>query len=339
MIAQDRTFVIAEAGVNHNGSVEIAKRLIEKAGRVGADCVKFQSFRADKLVSRSAAKALYQQQNTEGADSQYEMLRRLELSEEDHRTLLACCHDNGILFLSSPFDEDSADLLEQLGVPAYKIPSGEVTNHGFLDYLARKHKPLILSTGMSTLAEVAEAVEVIVGTGNAQLHLLHCVTEYPAPFAEINLKAMRTLATAFGFPVGYSDHTPGNEIAVAAVALGARIIEKHFTLDRNMPGPDHQASLEPQELGAMIQAIRHVEQALGTGIKAPASCEIKNMAVARKSLVAKRNIARGECISRDNVAIKRPGHGIQPRDFEKVMGLRVTADIKADSVVTWADLK
>jgi len=339
MIAPDKTFIIAEAGVNHNGSVEIAKRLIEEAGRAGADCVKFQSFRADKLVSRSAAKAQYQQRNTESADSQYEMLRRLELSEEDHRTLLACCRDNGILFLSSPFDEDSADLLERLGVPAYKIPSGEVTNHGFLAYLAGKNKPLILSTGMSTLAEVAEAVEAIVATGNAQLHLLHCVTEYPAPFAEINLKAMRTLATAFGFPVGYSDHTPGSEIAVAAVALGARIIEKHFTLDRNMPGPDHRASLEPQELGAMIRAIRNVERAMGNGIKVPAPCEIKNAIVARKSVVATRDIASGERIGRENVAIKRPGHGIQPRDLEKVMGLRVIADIEADSVVTWADLR
>lgn len=339
MIAQDRTFVIAEAGVNHNGSVEIAQRLIEAARRAGADCVKFQSFQADKLVSRSAAKAQYQQQNTASTDSQYEMLRRLELSEDDHRTLLACCRDHEILFLSSPFDEDSADLLERLGVPAYKIPSGEVTNHGFLDYLARKNQPLILSTGMATLAEVAEAVEVIAEAGNPPLYLLHCVTEYPAPVAEINLKAMLTLAQAFGLPVGYSDHTPGSEIAVAAVALGARIIEKHFTLDRNLPGPDHRASLEPQELGAMIQAIRHVEQALGTGSKTPAPCELKNRAVARKSVVATRNIARGECLSRDNVAIKRPGHGIQPRDFEKVMGLRVTADIPADRVVTWADLK
>ena len=339
MIAQDRTFIIAEAGVNHNGSVEIAQRLIEAARQAGADCVKFQSFKADKLASRSAAKAQYQQHNTEGADSQYEMLRRLELSEEDHQTLLACCRANGILFLSSPFDEGSADLLEQLGVPAYKIPSGEVTNHGFLDYLARKNKPLILSTGMSTLAEVAEAVEAIIGAGNPPLYLLHCVTEYPAPCAEINLKAMGTLAAAFGFPVGYSDHTPGSEIAVAAVALGARIIEKHFTLDRNLPGPDHRASLEPQEFGAMIQAIRNVEQALGTGIKVPAPCEIKNMAIARKSLVATQDIARGERLGHDNVAIKRPGHGIQPRDFEKVMGLRVTADIKADSVITWADLK
>lgn len=339
MIAEDKTFIIAEAGVNHNGSIELAKRLIDEAHRAGADCVKFQSFTADKLVSRTAEKAPYQKRTTEGADTQYEMLKRLELSEEDHRTLIACCHDNGIVFLSSAFDEGSADLLEDLGVAAFKIPSGELTNHGFLRYAAIKQKPMILSTGMSTLAEVAEAVEVIVGTGNQQLYLLHCVTEYPAPFAEINLKAMLTLASAFGFPVGYSDHTPGIEIGVAAVALGARIIEKHFTLSRDMAGPDHRASLEPPELKAMIQAIRNVEQALGSGVKAPAPCEAKNVAVARKSVVAERDIMTGERVSPENVAIKRPGHGIQPFDLEKVMGLAVTADIKAGSVVTWKDLK
>ena len=339
VIPHNRVFIIAEAGVNHNGSMEIATRLIEEASGAGADCVKFQSFSADKLVSRSAEKALYQKQNTEGPHSQYEMLRRLELSEEDHRTLLARCRDNGILFLSSPFDEGSADLLEKLGVPAFKIPSGELTNHGFLQYLASKNKPMILSTGMSTLAEVADAIEVIVGTGNRQLYLLHCVTEYPAPFGEINLNAMLTLAHAFGFPVGYSDHTPGIEIAVAAVALGARIVEKHFTLSRDMAGPDHKASLEPQELRAMIQSIRNVEMSLGDGIKLPAPCEIKNISVARKSVVATRDIVSGERISRENFAIKRPGDGIQPKDVEKMMGLRVNTDIKADSVITWKDLK
>lgn len=339
MISQEQTLVIAEAGVNHNGSVEVAQRLIEAARWAGADCVKFQSFKADKLVSRFAAKAQYQQRNMEDTGSQYAMLTRLELSEEDHRILLACCRDHEILFLSTPFDETSADLLEQLGAPAYKIASGELTNHGFLQHIARKNLPLILSTGMATLAEVAEAVEVIVGTGNSLLHLLHCVTEYPAPIAEINLRAMDTLANAFGVPVGFSDHTPGIEIAVAAVARGARIIEKHFTLDRNLPGPDHRASLEPRDLAAMVQAIRNVEQALGSGIKEPAPCEIKNRVIARKSLVATRDIVQGERIGLGNVAIKRPGNGIQPQDLEKVLGLRVTTDIKADNVVTWADLK
>jgi N,N'-diacetyllegionaminate synthase len=339
IIPQNRVFIIAEAGVNHNGSIQIAMRLVEEAGRAGADCVKFQSFSADRLASRSARKASYQNDNTRGADTQYEMLKRLELSEEDHRALLDCCRANGILFLSSPFDEESADMLENLGVRAYKIPSGEVTNHGFLRYLAGKNKPMILSTGMSTLAEVAEAIQVISGRGSRQLYLLHCVTEYPAPVDEINLKAMLTLANAFGYPVGYSDHTQGTEIAIAAVALGARIVEKHFTLSRDMPGPDHQASLEPQELSAMVRAIRNVEKSLGDGLKVPAACEMKNMAVVRKSVVAQRNIMSGEPISRDNVAIKRPGYGIQPRDIENVLGLRATTDIRADSVVTWDDLK
>ncbi len=339
MIGEDRAFIIAEAGVNHNGSVDVAKRLIDEARHAGADCIKFQSFIADKLVSRSAEKAQYQKQTTEGPTTQYEMLKRLELSEEDHRTLLAHCRENGMMFLSSAFDEESADLLEDLGVVAYKIPSGEVTNHGFLRYLAQKEKPLILSTGMSTLAEVAEAIEVIIAAGNQQLYLLHCVTEYPAPFAEINLKAMLTLENAFGFPVGYSDHTEGIEVAVAAVALGARIIEKHFTLSRDMAGPDHKASLEPHELRAMVEAIRNVEDSLGNGVKMPAPCEMKNMAVARKSVVARRDIASGERISRENVAIKRPGHGIQPKDIDKVMGLMVTTDVAADSVITWEDLK
>jgi N,N'-diacetyllegionaminate synthase len=275
MIPEDRTFIIAEAGVNHNGSIEIAIGLIEEAHAAGADAVKFQSFTAERLVSRSAEKAQYQIQNTGDAGTQFEMLKQLELSEDDHRTLLALCRDNDIRFLSSPFDEASADLLEQLGVAAFKIPSGELTNHGLLRHVAAKNKRVILSTGMSTLAEVAEAVDVVVGTGNRRLSLLHCVTEYPAPFAEVNLKAMLTLADAFGFPVGYSDHTLGSEIAIAAVAIGARIIEKHFTLSRDMAGPDHRASLEPQELKAMVDAIRNVEQALGDGIKAPAPCRGK----------------------------------------------------------------
>lgn len=342
MIPQDRVFIIAEAGVNHNGSVDIAIRMVEEARHAGADSIKFQSFNSDKLASRFAEKAEYQKQNTEGAEGgygQYEMLKRLELSEDDHRALLAHCRKNGILFLSSPFDEGSADLLAHLDVPAYKIPSGEVTNHGFLRHVALKRRPIILSTGMSTLAEVAEAVEVIVGAGNEQLFLLHCVTEYPAPVAEVNLKAMVTLANAFGFPVGYSDHTPGLEIAVAAAALGARIIEKHFTLSKDMAGPDHRASLEPHELKAMVQAIRNVEKALGDGIKMPAPCERENMPIARKSIVATRDIASGERISRENIAIKRPGYGIQPKDIEKVIGLRAATDIEAEGVLTWDDLK
>jgi len=339
MIAGDRTFVIAEAGVNHNGSVDIARRLVEEAGRAGADCVKFQSFSADRLVSCRAGKAPYQRRGAADAETQYDMLRTLELSEDDHRSLMEISRDNGVQFLSSPFDEQSADMLDRLGAAAFKVPSGELTNHGFLRYLAEKGRPLILSTGMSTLAEVAEAVDVILGAGTRELSLLHCVTEYPAPFAEINLRAMRTMAVAFGLPVGYSDHTPGTEVAVAAVALGARIIEKHLTLGRDMEGPDHAASLEPRELAEMVRAIRNVEAALGDGVKAPAPCEASNIGVARKSLVAERDIVAGERIGPGNVVVKRPGHGIRPADLEKVMGLIVTADIKAGNVITWKDLK
>jgi len=339
MSPADRTFVIAEVGVNHNGSIELARKLVDKACLAGADAVKFQTFRAERLVSRSARKAQYQQRNATDADTQFEMLERLELSGDDHRTLLAHCRAASITFLSSPFDEQSADLLDDLGVTAFKIPSGELTNHALLRHVAEKGKPLIVSTGMSTLAEVTEAVEVIIAAGSRHLSLLHCVTEYPAPFADVNLRAMLTLRDAFGFPVGYSDHTPGIEIAVAAVALGASIIEKHFTLSRGMSGPDHRASLEPDELAEMVRAIRNVEQALGDGVKSPAPCEVKNIPIARKSVVAERDIAAGEALTRENVAIKRPGDGIQPRDLETVMGRSVAVDIKSGDVVTWEDLK
>lgn len=339
MISADRVFIIAEAGVNHNGSLDVARRLVEEARGAGADCVKFQTFRADKLTSHSADKADYQKQNVGEGESQLYMLRALELSEDDHRELISHCRSQGITFLSSPFDEQSADFLDRLGVPAFKIPSGELTNHEFLRHLAAMNKPLILSTGMSTLAEVAEAVGAITTIGNGQLSLLHCVTEYPAPVEQINLRAMLTLAAAFGLPVGYSDHTPGMEIAVAAVALGACIIEKHFTLSREMPGPDHRASLEPQELASLVRAVRNVEECLGDGIKAPAQCELKNISVARKSVVATTSIAAGERLTRANVTVKRPGHGIQPRDMEKALGLRLAKDIKADDVISWSDLK
>ena len=339
MNPDDRAFVIAEAGVNHNGSFDLARQLVDQARLAGADAVKFQTFRAEKMVSRSAQKAQYQKRNTGGADTQFEMLERLELSDADHRALLAYCRDAGVTFLSSPFDAQSADLLDELGVTAFKIPSGELTNHALLRHIADKGKPLILSTGMSTLDEVTEAVDIIVASGNRRLSLLHCVTEYPAPVDEVNLRAMLTLRDAFGFAVGYSDHTQGFEIAVAAVALGARIIEKHFTLSRDMEGPDHKASLEPDELKALIAAIRNVEQALGDGVKVPAPCEIKNIAIARKSVVAERDIAVGEPLSLENVAVKRPGDGIQPRDLENIMGRTVAVDIEAGSVVSWEDLK
>ena len=263
-------FIIAEAGVNHNGSLDLALSLIDAAKAAGADAVKFQTFRADNLATATAHKAAYQERSTSNEETQFQMLKRLELDAEAHHRLIEHCRVVGIQFLSSPFDIESADLLEQMDVSLYKIPSGEITNLPYLRHIGRKGKPVILSTGMSTLVEVEEGVQALRESGVKDITLLHCVTEYPAPFDEINLRAMHTLHTAFGLPVGYSDHTPGTEIAIAAVALGAVVIEKHFTLDRNLPGPDHAASLEPSELKQMVSAIRHVESALGDGIKVPA---------------------------------------------------------------------
>ena len=331
-----RTFIIAEGGVNHNGSVEIAKELIDRAKAAGADAIKFQTFKAEKLVSKTADKAAYQKKTTSKKESHYEMLRRLELDEEDHQELMNHCRKRKITFLSSPFDEESADLLEKLGMRMFKIPSGELTNLPFLQHIAKKNKPIIMSTGMSTLKEVEEALKAIFKTGNKKVTLLHCVTEYPAPFKEINLKAMLTLKEAFNLPVGYSDHTKGIEIAIAAVALGAQIIEKHFTLDKNMDGPDHKASIDPLELKQMIKAIRNVQTSLGDGVKKPAICELKNINIARKSIVATRDIEKGERITRAKVAVKRPGSGIQPKDLNKLLGHVTKCAIKADQVITWA---
>jgi N,N'-diacetyllegionaminate synthase len=331
-------FFIAEAGVNHNGSLDLALRLVGEAARAGADAVKFQSFKAERLVTRSARKAEYQRRTTGGEDTQFEMLRRLELDDEAHGALLAACGEAGITFLSSPFDEQSADLLDELGVPAFKLPSGELTNHPLLRHIAAKGKPIILSTGMATLAEVREAVDVIRAAGGGELSLLHCVTEYPAPFDQVNLRAMLTLRDEFGLPVGYSDHTPGAEVAIAAVALGATIIEKHFTLSRDLPGPDHAASLEPRELAAVVEAVRHVELALGDGVKAPAPCEVKNIAIARKSVVAERDLEPGERVEPRDVAVKRPGDGISPADLERVIGRSVVRPLRAGDVITWQDL-
>lgn len=331
-------FIIAEAGVNHNGSLDLALRLVDAAKSSGADAVKFQTFRADHLATRSAHKAPYQERTTANDESQYEMLQRLELDAAAHRKIIDHCQQIGIQFLSSPFDAQSADLLGELDLPLYKIPSGEITNLPFLEHIARKGRPLILSTGMSTLGEVEDAVRVLGLAGCKQLTLLHCVTEYPAPYDEVNLQAMQTLRMAFGLPVGYSDHTPGIEIAVAAVALGAVVIEKHFTLDRSLPGPDHAASLEPDELREMVTAIRHVEAALGTGIKAPALCELPNISVARKSVVAARSLSTGHKLSADDLDIKRPGSGLAPKLLPALIGRTLRATVEKDAVIKWDDL-
>jgi N,N'-diacetyllegionaminate synthase len=325
-------YIIAEAGVNHNGSLDMALQLVDAAESAGADAVKFQTFRAENLATSSAHKAAYQERTTSGSESQFDMLKRLELDIEAHRRIVEHCSKVGIEFLSSPFDMESADLLEGMKIRLYKIPSGEITNFPYLRHVASKGKPLILSTGMCTLGEVEEALDVLRDSGATEISLLHCVTEYPAPFDEINLRAMHTMRTAFGIPVGYSDHTSGIEIAIAAAALGAVVIEKHFTLDRNLPGPDHAASLEPEELKQMVTAIRHVEAALGSGMKAPAKCEIPNMSVARKSVVSARTLQA------DDLAIKRPGNGIQPRHADDLIGRTLGCDVEKDELLSWHHL-
>jgi N,N'-diacetyllegionaminate synthase len=326
-------FIIAEAGVNHNGDLERALALIEAAALAGADAVKFQSFVAEQLVTRKAPKAAYQKQTTDDAESQFEMLRRLELSPAAHRKLMEHCQCKGILFLSTPFDEESADLLEKLEVAAFKVSSGELTNLPFLSRLARKHRPMIVSTGMADLAEVELAVRAIESEGNHDFVLLHCVSSYPASPADANLRAMATMATAFGVPVGYSDHTTGIAVAIAAVALGACVIEKHFTLDRTLPGPDHQASLEADELRLMVEGIRAAEAALGHGRKEPASTEANTTSVARKSLVAARDIPEGTILTAEMIAIKRPGTGLAPSMLPDLIGRRARTDIAANTLL------
>lgn len=326
-------FIIAEAGVNHNGRLELAFQLVDKAQEAGADAVKFQTFKAERLVTHDAAKADYQREITGKAESQFEMLSRLELSAEAHQAILVHCRRKGVLFLSTPFEEQSADLLERLGVAAFKIASGEITNLPFLAHIARKGKPMIVSTGMACLGEVEMAVNTIWKAGNRDIILLHCVSKYPAAPPEINLRAMQTMATAFGLPVGYSDHTPGIEVPLAAVALGACVIEKHFTLDRNLPGPDHQASLEPDKLKSMVQGIRTVEAALGHGRKEPAASEANTAAVMRKSLVAAFDIPAGTLLTEELIAIKRPGTGLPPAMRSYLIGRTTRVLIPAGTVL------
>lgn len=327
-------FIIAEAGVNHNGEIELARRLVDAAVEAGADAVKFQTFKAERLVTEEAPKAAYQQKTTSSEESQQAMLRRLELSEEAHRELLGYCRERGALFMSSPFDEERADFLDRLGVAVFKIPSGELTNLPFLEHVARKGKPMIVSTGMSHLEEVKAAVEAIKRAGNLQVVLLHCLSNYPADPAEANLRAMRTMEAALDRPVGYSDHTPGIEVALAAVALGACVIEKHFTLDRNLPGPDHRASLEPGELAAMIRGIRIVEASLGHGRKEPAPSEADTAAVARKSLVAARDIPAGMTLTEEMITAKRPGTGLPPSMRDSLVGRQARRDIRSGTLLS-----
>lgn len=329
------TLIIAEAGVNHNGDLEIARKLIDVAAASGADMVKFQTFSADRLVTASARKAEYQLLATNAVESQQDMIRKLELTPEMHVALIAHCKMRGIEFFSSGFDIESVDLLMSLGLDRFKIPSGEITNLPYLRHVGRTGKPVILSTGMANLGEIEAALQTLeqAGTPRGRITVLHCNTEYPTPMSDVNLRAMIAIRDAFGIAVGYSDHTSGAEVSIAAVALGATIIEKHFTLDRNMPGPDHKASLEPDELKAMIKAIRNVEQALGDGIKRPSASEAKNMQVARKSIVAARAIRAGELYSKENIAIKRPGTGLSPMQWDGVLGRKASRDFATDELI------
>ena len=332
-----RTLIIAEAGVNHNGDINLAKKLIAAAATAGADLVKFQTFSAKNLVSLSAPKAEYQKKTTNSIETQLEMIQKLELSREDHKALIEECRLKGIGFFSTAFDFQSFDLLMELGcLEQIKIPSGELTNLPLLRYMSRFGKPLILSTGMANLGEIEAAIEAVeaAGTPRYLITVLHCTTEYPTPMEDVNLRAMVAMKSAFGVSTGYSDHTPGIEIPIAAVALGATVIEKHFTLDRNLPGPDHKASLEPHELKAMVGGIRNVERALGDGVKRPSPSELKNKPIARKSLVATKPITAGEAFSAENIGAKRPGTGLSPMLWDEIVGRTATKDFAVDELIT-----
>ncbi|WP_457749360.1 N-acetylneuraminate synthase [Sulfurimonas sp.] len=329
-------FIIAEAGVNHNGDIHLAKKLIDVASVAGADAVKFQTFKADKLVSKDAKKATYQQKNMqESDDSQLNMLKKLELDIDTHKELIAYCQSKNIMFLSTPFDDESIKMLEHLGLEIFKIPSGEITNLPYLRQIAKLNKKIILSTGMANMQEISDALAVLTkeGTVKENITILHANTMYPTPMEDVNLRAMLTIGKTFGVAFGYSDHTLGIEVDIAAVALGASVIEKHFTLDTAMEGPDHKASLEPHELQAMVKAIRNIEKALGSSEKKPTPSEMPNINIARKSIVASRNIKKGEIFSEENLTTKRPANGLNPMKWDEIIGSVAAKDYKEDDRV------
>jgi N-acetylneuraminate synthase len=332
----NQVFIIAEAGVNHNGDLELAKKLIDVAVEAGADAVKFQTFKTELCVSKGAKKAEYQVENTgNDEETQFDMVKKLELTNQNHYELINYCRTKNIMFLSTPFDHDSIKLLNDLGLEIFKIPSGEITNLPYLRHIGSLNKKVILSTGMANLGEIENALDILslAGTKKENITVLHANTEYPTPIEDVNLKAMVTISNAFGVKFGYSDHTLGIEVPVAAVALGAHVIEKHFTLDKNMEGPDHKASLEPDELKAMICAIRNIAKALGNGIKKPSKSELKNMQVVRKSIVASRDIKIGEILDENNLAVKRPGNGISPMRWDEITGTIAKKDYKEDELI------
>lgn len=333
-MSDKKTIIIAEAGVNHNGSFELACRLVDEAAAAGADYVKFQTFKTENLVTRSVKAADYQKANC-NADSQFEMLKRLELTFDQFGELADYCRSKGIGFLSTPFDKESISFLASLGMDYMKVPSGELTNLPYLRDVASTGIPPVISTGMSTLSDVENALEVFMDAGflREDIILLHCTTQYPTPFRDVNLRAMLTLKAAFGTVIGYSDHTPGIEVPIAAVALGGKVIEKHFTLDKNMEGPDHKASLNPSELREMVSAIRNIEESLGSGIKSVAASEKENIKAARKSIVASKEIKKGEVFSEENLTVKRPGTGISPILWDEVVGRVSPADFSRDDLI------
>lgn len=332
-------YIIAEAGVNHNGDLKLARQLIDMAVEAKADAVKFQTFKAELVAVSNAPKADYQLETTNIGESQLDMIKSFELPPDAFAELQSYCQERGITFISTPYDHQSADLLDKLDVPAFKLASAEIVNLPLLRHVARKGRPIILSTGMSYLSEVELAVRAITDTGNSQLMLLHCVSSYPAPSADVNLEAMRTLSQAFGVPVGYSDHTPGLEVAFAAVALGASVIEKHYTLDCQMPGPDHRASLEPDELTRMVQGIRSVESALGNGVKIPMDSEKGNRATMRRSLYVDRNLAAGAVLQDEDLIALRPADGISPDQIDAIVGRKIRRALSAGTALAWSDLE
>ena len=329
----NKVFIIAEAGVNHNGSMEIARKLVDAAASAGADAIKFQTFKAENLVCKNAAKAEYQLETTNEKESQFDMLKKLELTSEMHEQLMAYCKQKEIMFLSTPFDVESLHYLNEKNIAILKIPSGEITNYPFLREIGKTGRKVILSSGMSTLEEVRRAVKVLKESGSKEITVLHCNTEYPTPYTDVNLKAMCTLKKELGVEIGYSDHTQGIEVPIAATALGATVIEKHFTLDRNMDGPDHKASLEPDELQSMVQAIRNIEAALGDGIKMPTKSEKRNIDVVRKSIVAKCDIAEGEVFTENNLTTKRPGTGVSPMLWQQIIGQKAKRNFSIDELI------
>ena len=331
----NKVFIIAEAGVNHNGSIELAKKLIDVAVEAKVDAVKFQTFKAENLVSKNAQKADYQKQTTNSEESQFDMIKRLELDIKTHKILMDYCKEKNIMFLSTPFDHDSIELLNDLGLEIFKIPSGEITNLPYLRHIGKLDKKVILSTGMADIGEIEDAMDILTnaGTKKENIIVLHANTEYPTPYEDVNLKAMVTIGKTFDVAFGYSDHTLGIEVDIAAVAMGACCIEKHFTLDKTMEGPDHKASLEPDELKAMVKAIRNIELALGNGIKKPSKSESKNISIARKSIVAKVEIKKGEIFSTNNLAVKRPANGINPMRWDEIIGTVATKDYKEDELI------